>query len=109
MKGGSSQRITDGVVTVGEAEFRWNVHREPQWCTEHGWKGLVIAVEPAVEPQRRLIIKYPFPESKAVGTFRRMQLPKISVPDVVARIVEAIDAGWNPDSRGKPFVFDVPG
>jgi hypothetical protein len=31
----------------------------------------------------------------------------ISPAKVLAHIRRAIEAGWNPESRGKPFVFEV--
>ena len=33
----------------------WRVHREPQWCTGDGWKGLSIAVRLDDLPWNRIV------------------------------------------------------
>lgn len=97
----------DKLLRVGTQEFRWRIHRQPQWCTSDGWKGLTLYVELAHEPQRALILEFPF----KVVTHRNdpgSQRPKVSERDVATAISSALTAGWNPESRGKTFVFQIP-
>jgi hypothetical protein len=93
-------------VQVGQQEFLWHIHRQPQWCTAHGWKGLALYVELAHEPQRALILEFPFKIINHRNSPHR-QRPQVAEKDVVAAIMSALTAGWNPQSKGKAFVFQV--
>ncbi|MBW3635941.1 MAG: hypothetical protein KY445_05665 [Armatimonadetes bacterium] len=97
---------SDQTVRVANQEFRWRVHRQPQWCTADGWKGLALHVELAREPQRTLIIEFPF---KVINHRNEpgKQRPKVTRKDVIVAISAALEAGWNPESRGKKFVFEM--
>ena len=98
-------RSDSSLVTVGEASFRFKVHREPQWCGADGWKGLALAIEAVDKPGRNLIVELLFEKATHRSTPQR-QRPAISIAEVELYIREAMDAGWDPDSRGKPFVFE---
>jgi len=54
---------------------------------------------------RNLIVELPFERSSHRSTPQR-QRPAVSIAEVERYIREAIDAGWDPESRGKPFVFE---
>jgi hypothetical protein len=99
-------RSADKTVQVANQEFRWHIHRQPQWCTVDGWKGLALHVELAHEPQRVLIIEFPF---KVVNHRNDpgQQRPKVVEKDVITAVIAALEAGWNPESRGKRFVFQI--
>lgn len=99
-------RSGDSLVTVGESAFRWRVHREPQWCTTDGWKGLMISVEHGDLKGRSLLIELPFTAQSRRSTPHR-QRPKVSEGELRAYIAQALAVGWVPGSRGKPFVFAV--
>ena len=103
------KRAVEGQVSVDGDGYRWSLRREPQWSAAHGWVGLVITVEPAEEPRKLLVIEYPMPEDwKPVGPMgHRIQRPPIESGDFPAQIAAALEAGWDPASRGKPFVFVV--
>jgi hypothetical protein len=94
------------LVEVEGDEFRWHVHRQPQWCTADGWKGLALHVEHARDPQRALIIEFPFSVANRRSTPQR-QRPSVSAKQIAAGISAALAAGWEPSSRGKPFVFEL--
>lgn len=103
----TKRRITDKLVQIADQEFRWHIHRQPQWCTADGWKGLALHVELAHDPQRTLIIEFPF----AIVDHRNqpnLQRPRIVEKDLVAAITSALKAGWNPALRGKRFIFQIP-
>ena len=99
-----AKRDMSDIAVIDGVPYRWHVHREPQWATDDGAKGLCIAVEPQDNPQKILLMESPFPPPN-----RHQQRPKISKSDVAKRIKEAMDAGWNPESRGKPFTYIIEG
>ena len=97
-----AKRDLSDIATVDGQKFIWRVHREPQWSSVDGAKGLCLAIEPEENPQKILLLEYPFPPPS-----RHAQRPKISKSDVALRIAQAIEAGWNPESRGKPFTYII--
>jgi hypothetical protein len=104
------KRSVGGRVTIDGADYIWSLRREPQWYPPlKAWVGVVITVEPAEDPQKLLIIEYPMPENwKGMGPMgHRMPRPAIDSSDFANQIARALAAGWDPGSRGKPFVFDV--
>jgi hypothetical protein len=59
---------------------------------------------------RELILEYPFPKKVvSIGIPQLPQRPKFSVKTIEADVRQAMAAGWEPASRGKTFVFKVPG
>lgn len=95
-----------GAITVDSLRYEWAVQREPQWCTADGWKGMTIALR-LHDAQREALLEFPMPSA------RRSKLqPQLRRPQVNQRIIEngiraALLAGWEPNSRGKPIVFEV--
>jgi hypothetical protein len=58
------------------------------------------------EQHRELILEYPFPNKRAGnGSPQIPQRPKFSVKTIEADVRRAVAFGWDPLSRGKPFVF----
>src|SRR5579862_4843239 len=96
----------DQILKVSDIEFRWHVHRQPQWCGADGWKGVCLWVELAREPQRALLIEYPF-ERRARRSTPHRQRPALTRDQVESAIREAMVAGWAPGSRGKAYVHFV--
>ena len=95
-------------MAVGGVNLCWRLVSEPQWTTEHGYKGLCIAVRMEDGHHRDLILEYPFPKkSSSHGAPKLPQRPKFSDKTIEADIRQAIALGWNPASRGKTFVFHV--
>jgi hypothetical protein len=105
------KRATPAPVVVDGTRYLWHVLREPQWCHEDGYKGMSIHVEPEKNPRRVLILEFPFFIGDRVSNPFRLsrshQRPKIVERQLVAYISSAIASGWNPLSRGKPFVVQV--
>jgi hypothetical protein len=89
------------MVSVEGTDFSWRLHREPQWCTADGWRGLVIAVR-HVEGQREALVEWPMPKI-ASNSVPYRQRPKIDALLLSQAVNAAIEAGWEPLSRGKPF------
>lgn len=103
---GMKNKSPQSSIRVGGHEFHWHIHRQPQWCTADGWLGLAIHVELADEPQRSLIIEFPFTITGSRSVPYR-QRPSVSSKQLAAIIAAAMQAGWEPTSRGKSFSFHV--
>ena len=98
------KRKLSGRVEVGDYAFRWTLHREPQWTSEQGFRGLAIAVvldEP--KEYRTLILEWPYEKSQ-MGMALIPQRPAVSIPELQAGIASAMETGWEPESRGKPWI-----
>ena len=105
---GAPKQVVDDRLLVDGVVYRWAERRAPQWSPRHGWVGLVITVEPAEDPQRPLVIEYPMPADwKPNGSMaRRIKRPgAVDSSDFANQVSKALAAGWDPASRGKPFVF----
>jgi hypothetical protein len=98
-------RTEASLISVGEESYRCGIHREPQWCTTDGWKGLALLIEAVGKPGRQLIVQLPFEQESHRSTPHR-QRPNAPQADLERYISGAIEAGWDPESRGKPFVFE---
>jgi hypothetical protein len=99
----NSHRLS-GVVDVDGHKYEWEVRREPQWSDFDGWKGMTVALQ-RQDTQRGAVIEFPPPKRLLKG----LQRGRLQIGDaVVARgIRAALQAGWDPESRGKPMVFMV--
>lgn len=95
-----------GTLEVDGLRYHWELQREPQWCTVDGWRGMTIVLR-LEDGDREAILEFPMPSS------RRSKLqPQLRRPQINQRIIEngvrsALGAGWNPESRGKPALFEV--
>jgi hypothetical protein len=104
---GRPRRTIDGVSVVEGLKLRWSVSREPLWSTADGYKGLAILVKLAEGSGRELLLEYPFPAKKPNGIAHLPERPKILPKMVEADIRLAMEAGWNPQARGKTFAFQI--
>jgi hypothetical protein len=102
------KRSIQSEVDVDGFSLVWNLHREQQVSSEDGWKGLAIHVQVAGVARRELFLEYPPVRTQKNG-WTRIDLvqPKILPTRVETHIRQAMAAGWDPDSRGKPFVYQV--
>lgn len=101
-----AKRSVGGSIVIEGMDLLWHVHREPQWCTDDGWKGMSIAVCLADHKCRELLIEYPF-KRRANGMADFPQRPNIIAKALETDIRTAMEAGWDPTSRGKVFAFQV--
>lgn len=87
------------IVVDGEA-YVWRVQRQPTWSNDAaGWRGVAIAVRHQ-EGQREAVLEFPPAPAPRRGT-PLMQPGQIPTPVVAKAIAAAIEAGWDPLSRGK--------
>ncbi|MEI6640555.1 MAG: hypothetical protein WCL10_00870 [Novosphingobium sp.] len=93
-----------GVVDVDGFPYEWELRSEPQWSESLGWKGMTVALL-RKHTQRAALLEFPPPKRLLKG----MQRGRLQISDaIVSRgIRAALDAGWEPESRGKPMVFMV--
>lgn len=93
-----------GTVDVGGHQYEWEVRSEPQWHDPEGWRGLTVALLQK-HSQRAALLEFPPPKRLLKG----MQRGRLQISDaIVSRGIQAaLDAGWEPESRGKPMVFMV--
>lgn len=102
------KRTRDGLIAVEGSRLRWELLSEPQWTSEDGYRGLRISVRTEEGHHRELVLEYPFPRKiTGIGLPQLPQRPQFSVREIETDVRRAIAEGWNPESRGKTFVFHV--
>ena len=93
-------------IEVGGEPYVWRLQRQPQWSKDAaGWRGMAIAVRHK-EGQREAVVEFP------PGPMRKFGAPLLHAsqiaPELVAKaIASAIEAGWEPLSRGKTVAIVV--
>lgn len=93
-----------GVIEVEGAEYAWHYRHGSDLEFGVGERGVSVSVWLEVGRTRELIIDFPF------STFRRQNPPKKADlhHQLKVNIAAAIEEGWVPDSRGKPYRFQAP-
>jgi hypothetical protein len=100
-----AKRSVESAVTIDGYDLVWTLEREPKWHTD-GYKGMAISVTLAEGNARELLLEYPYPKFKP-GPQRKAERPRI-LPGVIERDIRAaMEAGWDPASRGRVFAFQV--
>jgi len=103
-----AKRTIEGAVTIEGFSLIWNLHREQQWFTDDGWKGISVHVKGATGKRRELFLEFPPIGSERPGNTKDAPTRHpISAATVAAGIREALAAGWDPESRGKPYFHEV--
>jgi hypothetical protein len=110
------KRQITGKVTVNGVVLNWEVRSEPQFNTTDGDVGMRLTIQaegvitarnplvPKKKAHRELILEYPF-EKRQRKPSRFPDRPKIDPMALTADISQAMEAGWEPLSRGRPFIF----
>ena len=93
-----------GIVEVVGLPYEWELRSEPQWNESQGWKGMTVALL-RKHTQRGAMLEFPPPKRLLKG----MQRGRLQISDAIVTrgIRAAMQAGWEPESRGKPMVFMV--
>lgn len=93
-----------GIILVDGVRYEWELRREPQWSDIDGWKGMTVSLLQQ-DMQRGALLEFPPPKRLLKG----LQRGRLQINDaIVSRGVRAaLEAGWEPSSRGKPMVFMV--
>ncbi len=79
--------------------MRWTLKSEQVWHPAGEHVGLCLSVERIDETRRELVLEYPFVDLGKTGR------PEIDTHRIEADIRQAMEAGWKPKSRGRPFIF----
>jgi hypothetical protein len=105
----NTKRAIQSSVTIEGVPLVWRLHREQNWTDDAKAVGLAIHVQVVGRVRRELYLEYPAVRKQHNGhaapvlTIR----PPIVAAKVAAHIQEAMAAGWDPESRGKPFVYEA--
>ncbi|MFZ1086850.1 MAG: hypothetical protein WAN35_17945 [Terracidiphilus sp.] len=103
-----TKRSIQVATTIDGFSLIWNLHREQQLTTAEGWRGVAIHVKVAEEVRKELWLEYPAVKTQKVGFTRTDFVQQnISHAKVEAHIRRAMEAGWNPESKGQRFIFEV--
>jgi hypothetical protein len=97
------KRDLTGTLVVDGYPLRWTLKSEQIWNPAGDHTGLRLSVERCDESHRELILEYPFREMPG----GKMERPDIKVEQIEGDIRRAMEAGWKPKSRGRPFYFPV--
>ena len=105
----NTKRSIQSSVTIDGVPLIWRLHREQNWTDDRNAVGLAIHVEVVGLVRRELYLEYPAVRKQQNGSATPVLTirPPIVSTKVVDHIREAIEAGWDPESRGKPFVYKV--
>lgn len=102
----TTKLITEFDIEVDGDPYVWRLHRLPQWSYDPSERhGKVIAVRHK-EGQREALIEFP-PGPKPKFSAPPLKPSQIPVRQISTAIASAIEAGWEPLSRGKPVVIYV--
>jgi hypothetical protein len=104
-----AKRSIEVALTIDGFSLIWNLHREQQWTDDDELRGVAIHVKAAERTRRELHLEYPGVISQQKAGFVRADpgRPTIVASRVAAHIRQALAEGWDPASRGKPFVYEV--
>jgi hypothetical protein len=108
---GRKKRDIGGIIVVEGVPLRWSVKSEPARRTTDGDIGLRLTIvrhdetltrHGTLKAWRELVLQYPF-EKKQSHASRFPDKPKIDPEKLAAAIRLAMEAGWEPHSRGRSF------
>ncbi|MFZ4164307.1 hypothetical protein [Brevundimonas sp. NPDC058933] len=97
-------RDASGTVEVDGEIYEWEIRRQPQPKGGGKWEGLGISLR-LKDFKREAVIQFPMP-MRANGR-PDLEKQRVNVDAVRNAVTSAMEAGWNPTSRGKAMVFDV--
>ncbi|MCX7588527.1 hypothetical protein [Phenylobacterium sp. 58.2.17] len=93
-------------IEVDGEPYVWWLHRRPQWSSDTAkWRGMAIAVRHQ-EGKREAVLEFPPGPQPRFGA-PQLQASQIARPLVATAIASALEAGWEPLSRGKTVTIVV--
>lgn len=102
------KRQLGGTARVDDIALVWELISEPQKHPDYGYIGARISVNVADAARRELIIEFPFPTDKHGDYLPVTPRQTFTQAEIDSAVRLAMDAGWDPGSRGKAFQFQVP-
>lgn len=100
-------RDLSGIVDVDGQTYRWELRREPQWCTTDGWQGMLVSVALDGGNGKEALLQFPAPKWGKRRSTPHRQRPQVQITQVAEAIRSALAVGWEPDTRGKAFHIDL--
>ena len=101
-----AKRSVEAKVEIDGFDLVWTLEREAKWHTD-GPRGMAISVKLNEGNHRELLLEYAYPKWKP-GPQRNVERPRVLPAVIEAGIRAAMEAGWDPTSRGRVFAFQVP-
>jgi hypothetical protein len=105
------KRNLSGIIQMDGVPLIWTVKSEPAWKTGDGDIGLRLSIMKHDETLtrhgerkawRELVLRYPFAHKQRHAS-RFPEKPKVTPEMLTVGVRLAMEAGWSPDSRGRPF------
>lgn len=93
-----------GTVEVDGFNYDWELLSEPQLSSHDGWKGMTVALRQHGMP-REAVLEFPTPKRLLRGLPKGR--PHINDAIAMRGVRAALQAGWDPGSRGKTLTFMV--
>jgi len=97
-------RDSSGTVEVEGETYAWEIRRQPQPKGGKEWEGMAVSLR-HVDFKREAIVQLP-PPLRPNGR-PDVEKQRVNVDAVRNAVASAMEAGWDPTSRGKAVVFDV--
>ena len=97
-------RDQQGVIDVEGETYEWALRRQPRPIGGNVWEGVAVSLR-HVDFKREAIVQFP-PPLRPNGR-PDVEKQRVDLDAVRNAVTAAIDAGWDPASRGKAMVFDV--
>lgn len=93
-----------GEVEVDGETYDWELRRQPRPTGKGSWEGMAVSLRHRAF-KREAIVQFPMP-MRPNGR-PDVEKQRVNVEAIRNAVMAAIEAGWDPASRGKPVVFDV--
>lgn len=101
-----SKQAAEFEIEVDGQPYVWRLHRHPQESSDPAARrGMAIAVHHK-EGKREAVVEFPPGPPRKFGA-PQLQASQIATALVARAIASAIEAGWEPLSRGKPVTIVV--
>jgi len=103
----SKKKPVATLIAIDGYELLWTVARDTQWSSRDDYQGITVSVVQAGPARKELLLKYPFLGVKPNGNWHIPEKVKVTPEIVALGIREALEAGWDPNSRGKSYTWYV--
>ena len=100
-------RVLNGEIEVDGEAYRWDLRREPRWCTVDGFQGMLVAVRRSGAGGREALVQFPRPARPSLRGRSHRHRPQVQHADLAEAIRAALARGWDPEARGKPFHLEI--
>jgi hypothetical protein len=100
------KKTSGGTLVIDEIPLRWVVRSEPQKGTAEGDIGLRLTVMFDGKAHRELVLEYAFDRQHRTVN-RVLERTRAAPESLIADIRLAMEHGWEPKSRGRPFIFQL--